>query len=97
MYPALKGEVFLLYHDLVWTPFLIFGNWGCEYSTFYLNGGRVLKRKFDITELKDTDTVRFIGGIELTKFILDILEKRGRNAERLLDAIFDYVRGQETE
>lgn len=106
------GDVFLLYHDYVYTPFLIFsgnmygtavtyvvgfGSRDCySINTFYLNGGRVLKRKFTYEELADTENVRFIGGIELTKFILDILEKRGRHAERLLDAIFDYVRGQET-
>lgn len=93
------GDVFLLYHDYVYTPFLIFsGNmYGRDcYSinTFYLNGGRVLKRKFTYEELADTENVRFIGGIELTKFILDILEKRGRHAERLLDVIFDYVKSQ---
>lgn len=90
------GTVFLYYHDYVWAPFLVIGRIDLDiWSTYYINRGRVLKRKWESQELLDQETVKVIGSIDLTEAILDILERRGRDAYRLLDILFDYVKSQQ--
>lgn len=97
-----RGTVFLYKHAFIesnpdyWikTPFLVFGQ--AEFNpgavgTFYINRGRVLKRAFPE---KDLENAEILCDIELTDYILSILEERGKHATRLLDAIFNYARGE---
>lgn len=90
------GTVFMYEHDGWWSPFLIMGMEGpSEYSTYYMNHGRVLKRKFEAYELEDESKIRILGAIDLTEYILDSLNKRTGASYRLLDSIFNYMRGIE--
>ena len=89
------GTVFLYYHDYVWSPFLVIGHPDLyTLTTYYINRDRVLKRKWEFKELMDEDVIKVIGHVDLTEAILDILNRRGHDAYRLLDVLFDYVKSQ---
>ena len=75
---------------------------GCEknHEEGFIGDGKAVELEVRLPDmqtkaegLENENKVRILGAIDLTEYMLDILYKRRSDSYRLLDSIFDYMRG----